>query len=444
MKHLPIAPALFIHNRKLLADKLAPRSIAIINSNDILPTSADGTMPFRQNADMFWTTGVDQEETILMLFPDAPEPKLREILFLRETSEKILTWEGYKLSKEQAREATGIETIFWTTEFDAVFRRMMAEADNIYLNTNEHIRADVVVETRDARFLDRCKKQFPLHNYKRLAPIMTQLRMVKSEFEVQQLREACRITGLAFRRLLERMQPGMYEFEAEAEFTYTYIRNRSKGHAYDPIFASGANTCILHYIENSRVCEDGTLILIDAGAEYANYNADMTRVIPVNGKFTPRQRQVYEAVLRVHKAAIKMLVPGTRFADYIRAVAELTNKECIGLGLYTAEDVKKQDPENPLYRKYFMHGVSHHLGLNVHDVSSFYTDMKASMVLTVEPGIYIWEEGIGIRIENNVLITETGQEDLMADIPIEADEIEAIMASARLNGVSSNKAEALA
>jgi Xaa-Pro aminopeptidase len=428
MRHLPIPPSLFINNRKRLATSMLPGSIAILNSNDILPTNADGHMAFRQNSDLFYLTGIDQEETMLLLFPDSPEPKYREVLFLRETSETILIWEGYKFTKQQAREISGIETVVWLGEFEFIFVRCMAEAQNIYLNSNEHIRATIELESRDARFVKMVQARYPLHNYQRLAPILARLRMIKSEEEIDVLKEACRITETAFRKLLKTLKPGQMEYEAEAEYTYEFIRNRSRGHAYTPIFASGANSCVLHYISNNQVCNSGDIILVDAGAEYANYNADLTRVLPVNGTFTPRQKQVYNAVLRVHKKAVARLHPGYSFAEYVKNVATDTENELIGLGLLDAEAVKNQNPEAPLYKKYFMHGVSHYLGLDVHDVGTFYTHFQAGMVLTVEPGIYIREEGIGIRIENNILITENGPEDLMASIPIEADEIERLMA----------------
>lgn len=431
MRYRSIPASLFIENRKRLAAKLLPGSVAIFNSNDVLPSNADGHLAFLQNSDLFYLTGINQEETILLLFPDSPEPKHREVLFLRETNNTILTWEGYKYTKDQAREITGIQTVCWLSEFEFVFVRAMAEAENVYLNSNEHIRATILVETREARFVKECQARYPLHNYKRLAPIMKTLRMIKSGPEIELLQEACRITENAFRRLLRTLKPGQFEYEAEAEYTYEFIRSGSRGHAYTPIFASGGNSCILHYIGNDQICKDGDIMLVDAAAEYANYNADLTRVIPVNGKFTKRQKEVYNAVLRIHKAAVAMLVPGNSFAAYNQAVANLTEQELIGLGLLKAEEVEKQNPDAPLYKRYFMHGVSHFLGLDVHDVGSFYTDFAPGMVLTVEPGIYIREENIGIRIENNILITETGPLDLMANIPIEADEIEAIMAEAR-------------
>ena len=432
MRHLPLPASLYIRNRARLAQLLPPGSLAVFNSNDIMPSGADGTMPFRQHQDIYYLSGADQEESILLLFPDARNPAMREVLFLRETSEKILLWEGYRLTKEQARAATGIETVYWTTEFENLFRKLASEAENLYLNTNEHLRAEVAVETRDARFIAWCKQHYPLHNYRRLAPLMQQLRTQKGPEEVAALSEACRITEEGFRRVLSMVKPGVTEYEIEAEFTYAFVRNRSKGHAYTPIVASGANACILHYIDNTGTCADGELLLIDAGAEYANYNADMTRCIPVNGTFSPRQKQVYNAVLRVHKAAAAMLVPGNTFAAYNKAVGALIENELIGLGLLDAEAVKNQNPEAPLYKRYFMHGVSHFLGLSVHDVGDFDAPFVAGTVFTVEPGIYIKEEGLGIRIENNFLITENGAPlDLMAHIPIEAEEIEALMAAAK-------------
>lgn len=427
MKYLPIGQELFVRNRHSFCKQLKPSSIAIFHANDIMPTNADGTMPFRQNSDLFYLSGVDQEESILLLFHDCREERLKEILFIRETNDHILTWEGYKLTKEQTREVSGIQTIYWTHQFDQVLHSLAFEAEHLYLNTNEHLRAVVEVETRDARFIKKVKEQYPLHKYERSAPIMHQLRAIKSEREIELIQQACDITDKAFRRLLGFIKPGVMEYEIEAEIYHEFLRNRSKGPAYESIIASGINACILHYTDNNRECKDGDLVLMDFGAEYANYAADLTRTVPVNGKFTPRQREVYEAVLTVMKTATRMLVPGNTLAQYHQFVGTVMENELIKLGLLNESDVRNQDPEKPLYKKYFMHGTSHHLGLDVHDVGNKYRPFEEGMVFTCEPGIYIREEGIGVRLENDILVTHNGPKDLMAHIPIEADDIERLM-----------------
>lgn len=427
MKYQPIGQELFIRNRQNFARQLKPSSIAVFHSNDVMPTNADGTMPFRQNSDLFYLSGIGQEESILMLFPDAKNEKLQEILFVRETNSHILTWEGYKLTKEQARETSGIQTVYWTHQFEDILHSVIFEAEHMYLNTNEHLRAIVEVETRDARFIKKMKQQYPLHKYERSAPIMHQLRAIKSEREVALIQQACQITGKGFRRLLGFIKPGVMEYEIEAELYHEFLRNRSRGPAYEPIIASGKNACILHYTDNSRECKDGDLVLMDFGAEYANYASDLTRTVPVNGTFTPRQREVYTSVLTVMKAATRMLVPGNTLDQYHQFVGTLMENELIKLSLLKEADVRQQNPEQPLYKKYFMHGTSHHLGLDVHDVADKFRAFEAGMVFTCEPGIYIPEEGIGIRLENDILVTHNGPKDLMEHIPIEPDEIEALM-----------------
>ncbi|MFT4031420.1 MAG: aminopeptidase P family protein [Siphonobacter sp.] len=427
MKYNPIPNSLFIENRRVLANLLKPKSIAILNSNDIMPTNADGTMRFKQSSDLFYLSGIDQEETILLLFPNAPNEKHREILFLRETNDHIAVWEGYKYTKEHAREVSGIQTIYWTRQFDSILRTLVFEANNLYLNTNEHTRANVVVETRDARFIQDFQSRFPLHTYHRLAPFMHYMRANKHPEEVSLLQEAIRITDDGFRRLLDFVKPGVWEFEIEAELLHEFVRQRSKGFAYEPIIASGSNACVLHYVANDQQCKDGDVLLLDVAAEYANYNADLTRSIPVSGRFTPRQRQVYEAVLRVFKESRAMLVPGNVWDEYHAEVGKIMESELKGLGLISQHDIDTQNPDWPAYKKYFMHGTSHFLGLDVHDVGNKYRRFEAGMVFTCEPGIYIPEEGLGIRLENNILITDEGNIDLMAQIPIEADEIETLM-----------------
>ncbi|MTI33423.1 aminopeptidase P family protein [Xanthovirga aplysinae] len=427
MKYLPIDSSLFVLNRQRLTERLKANSAVVLNSNDIMPKNADGTMPFKQNSDLFWASGIDQEETILLLAPDFPDEKYREVLFVRETSEEIAIWEGHKYTKEEATATSGVKTVLWTSEFEKVFQMIMAEVEHVYLNSNEHIRAVVEVETRDARFVKWCKEAYPLHEYERLVPILYDLRPIKSQVEIDLLQKACDITEKGFRRILEFVKPGVTEFEIEAEFAHEFLRNRSRGFAYEPIIASGFNACVLHYIDNNQVCKDGDLILFDVGAEYANYNADMTRSIPVNGRFTNRQKAIYNAVLRVHREAVQMLTPGNVIPEYHKEVGKVMESELIGLGLLDKTDVKNQNPESPLYKKYFMHGTSHHLGLDVHDVASIYKKFEPGMVFTVEPGIYIREESIGIRLENNLVITNNGCLDLMRNIPIEAEEIEELM-----------------
>ncbi|MFC5625107.1 aminopeptidase P family protein [Algoriphagus winogradskyi] len=430
MKYQPLSSSLYIKNREKFCYKLAESSVAIFNSNDIMPTNADGTMRFRQNNDLFYLTGIDQEETILLVAPDCPNPTMREVLFLRETNEHIAIWEGHKYTKEEAEATSGIKNIQWLSNFDQVFNTVMALSCNVYLNTNEHLRAGVVVETQDARFIKECKEKFPLHNYHRSAPIMHELRGVKEKEEIDQLQIACDITEKGFRRILSFVKPGVTEYEIEAEYLHEFVRNRSNGFAYQPIIASGASACVLHYIENHKECLAGELLLMDVGAEYGNYNADMTRTIPVSGRFTERQRAVYDAVLRVQKEAANILRIGTNIQDYHKEVGLIMQSELVGLGLIDQTDIKNQDPAWPAYKKYFMHGTSHHLGLDVHDVGTMHGPIKPGMVFTVEPGIYIQEEGLGVRLENNIVIKEEkGYFDLMRNIPIEAEEIEDLMNS---------------
>jgi len=431
MRYKKINNELFKLNRKRLIRELKPGSVAVFNANDIMPTNADGTMRFKQNSDLFYLTGVDQEETILVLCPDYPDKKLREVLFVRETNEQIATWEGHKLTKEEAREVSGIETILWTSDFQRIFNTMMVMGgvEHVYLNTNEHYRADVLVESRDSRFIKWCKEKYPLHQYTRVAPLMMKLRAVKSRYEIEQMQEACNITEKGFRRILKFVKPGVKEYEIEAEFVHEFLRNGSRGFAYEPIIAAGANSCVLHYVENNKVCKPGDVLLLDVGAEYANYNADMTRTIPVSGKFTKRQKDVYNAVLRVKRAAYKLLRPGTVYFDYHKEVQKVMEGELLKLKLIDKTDIKNQTPERPIVMKYFMHGTGHHLGLDVHDTGNMFDKIKEGMVWTVEPGIYIKEEGLGIRLENNVVITRNGVKDLMKNIPIETEEIEDLMNS---------------
>lgn len=429
MKYTSIDNSLYTQNRSNFIKHLKPNSVAVFNSNDIMPTNADGTMPYRQNNDLLYLSGVDQEESILVIAPNASNPKHREILFVKETSELIAIWEGEKLDKIAATKQSGIETVYWLSQFENVFHNLVTEAEYIYLNQNEHLRAIVTVETRDDRFRKDCKAKYPNHEYERLAPIMRKLRPIKSQLEIDVMQQACNITEKGFRRLLDFVKPGVMEYEIEAELMHEFLINRSRGFAYEPIIASGFNACVLHYVQNNKECRSGDVILLDVGAEYANYASDMTRCIPVSGKFTPRQKEVYNAVLRVMKGATAMLVPGTLHNEYHEEVGKMMESELIGLGLLDKHDVAKQDANNPLYKKYFMHGTSHHIGLDVHDVEERNRPFEEGMVLTVEPGLYIREESLGIRLENDVLITNNGQHDLMANIPLEADEIEDLMNS---------------
>lgn len=409
---------------------MSPKSIAIFNSNDIYPISADSTLPFAQHRDIFYLSGADQEESILLLFPDALNKKHQEVLFVRETNEHIAIWEGEKLTKEKATEISGINTIYWLSEFNRVFRDLMTEAETIYFNTNEHYRQSVETQTREDRFIIQCKRDYPAHKTAKSNPILQQIRGVKEVKELVAMQQACNITEKGFRRILAYIKPGVWEYELEAEYLHEFIRNRSKGFAYTPIIASGNNANVLHYIQNNNQCNDGDLLLMDVAAEYANYSSDMTRTIPVNGKFTPRQKDVYNAVLRVKNEATKMLVPGTIWEEYHKEVGKVMTSELLGLGLLDKSDIQNETPENPAYKKYFMHGTSHHIGLDTHDYGALKTPMKANMVFTVEPGIYIPNEKMGIRIEDNVVIQKKGMPfNLMQNIPIEVEEIEEIMQS---------------
>lgn len=420
--------ALFTSHRNNLSALLGEMSMTIVQPNDMQVTNADAFHTFKQNNDLFYLTGVAQEETVLILFPDAREPEDREILFLRESNEHIAIWEGAKLTKEQARERTGIARIEWTTEFNSIFSRLMQQADSVFLSINEHPRGDLTYGTKSLRFARECRELFPLHNYRRLAPLIYGLRSIKSEEEIEFTQSACDITEAGFRRVLGFVEPGVGEWEVEAEFVHEFVKHGSRGFAYGPIIAGGRNACILHYIPNDQPLKNGELLLLDVAAEYGGWNADMTRTIPVSGKFTPRQKEVYNAVLRMVRYADSILRPGVFIADYHKMVVTQMDKELIGLGLYTAEEAAAAPKDKPLVKKYYMHGTSHHLGLDVHDVSPANQPVAPGMIFTIEPGIYIPEEGMGIRLENDYLIGENGNIDLMANIPIEADEIESLMA----------------
>lgn len=430
MKYLPIDRTLFIENRKNFMAKMKPSSLAVFNSNDIYSIGADSTMPFEQARDIFYLSGVDQDQSILVLFPDAPNPAHREILFLTETNPHIAVWEGEKLTKEKAFETSGITTVYWLQDFDKVFYEIMTQCDTVYFNTNEHYRANVETETREDRFIKKTKATFPAHSWAKSNPILQRLRAVKHPIEIDLIQTACTITEKGFRRVLNFIKPGVWEYEIEAEYMHTFLSNRSKKFAYTPIVASGNNANVLHYIENNQQCKAGDLILMDVGAEYANYSSDMSRTIPVSGRFTKRQREVYDAVNRVKNEATKLLVPGAMWKEYHVEVGKLMTSELLGLGLLDKADVQNENPEWPAYKKYFMHGTSHHMGLDTHDYGILWEPMQAGNVFTVEPGIYIPDEGFGIRLEDDVVIQEKGEPfNLMRNIPIEAEEIEEIMNS---------------
>lgn len=428
MKYTGINNSLFIQNRKQFAAQMKPNSLAVFNSNDIYPISADSTMPFQQHRDIFYLSGVDQEESVLVLFPDCPKEKHREILFLKETNAHIAVWEGEKLTKEKAFETSGVKTVYWLQDLEKIIFELMTQCDTAYINTNEHYRASVETETREDRFTKWLKSKYPAHQVAKSNPILQQLRAVKKQIEIDLIQHACKITEKGFRRILNFVKSGVWEYEIEAEFMHEFLRNRSKGFAYTPIVASGKNANVLHYIQNNHECKAGDLILLDVGAEYANYSSDMTRTIPVSGKFTKRQKEVYNAVNRVKNEATKLLVPGAFWESYHVEVGKLMTSELLGLGLLDKADVQNENPDWPAYKKYFMHGTSHHMGLDTHDYGLLYEPIQANMVFTVEPGIYIPEEGFGIRLEDDVVVQAKGEPfNLMRNIPIEADEIEEIM-----------------
>lgn len=431
MRHEPIGKELFISNRKRLVKSLKPGSLVVFNSNDIMPSNADGSLGYIQNSDLYYVSGVHQEESMVVICPDFPDKKYREVLFLREPNELMEKWEGHKLTKQEAREISGIETVVWISGFKSLFHHMMTMGgvENVYLNTNEHYRSDILVQTRDARFIDWCQKTYPLHKYKRIAPVMGELRRVKQPREIELIQKACDITECGFRRVLNYLRPGVMEYELEAEFIHEFKRLGSKGFAYTPIIASGENNVILHYIENSQQCHAGDLVLLDVAAEYANYNSDLTRTIPVSGKFTKRQKEVYNAVLRIQREANNILRPNVVYFDYHKEIEKMMEGELIKLKLIDKTDIKNQNPENPAFKKYFYHGTSHMLGLDVHDVGNMHDKVQVDSVWTIEPGIYIKEEKFGVRLENNVVIGKTKNFDLMSNIPIEAEEIEEIMGS---------------
>lgn len=426
MRHAPIPSEFFVENRRRLAALLEPRSLAVVNANDVLPTNADGTLPLQPNSDLFYLTGIEQEETVLVLAPDAFEERHREMLFLRQPDARLKTWEGHKLSPEEATRLSGVKQVRWLSELPTELHRLMCEMEHVYLNSNEHPRAVLEVESRDARFVRELQRRYPLHDYRRLARLINRLRVVKSPVEVDLIRQACALTARGFARVLRLVRPGVNECEVEAELAHEFIRGRGR-FAYPPIIAAGANSCVLHYNQNDQVCRRGEVLLIDAAASYANYNADLTRTIPVSGRFTRRQRQVYDAVLRTLRAMIRAAVPGKLHRDWQREAEERLTEECLRLGLLSPREVRRQDPDRPAVKKYFMHGLGHVIGLDVHDVGFMNEPFAPGWVLTVEPGLYLPREGFGIRLENLVLITAEGPVDLLAEVPLEAEAIEAAM-----------------
>jgi Xaa-Pro aminopeptidase len=427
VRHEPIPSRLFTNNREKLRRLLKPGSLVIVHANDIYPTNADGTMSFSQNNDLLYLSGIHQEDTILLLMPDAVDPKQREILFVRETNDHIAVWEGAKLAKEQVRGLSGIERVEWSHTFDEYLQQLMPLAEQVYLASNEYPKACLDVQTRNARFIRDCQARYPLHRYERLAPLMHRLRITKEPEEIELIQKACDITGAGFQRLLGFIKPGVGEWEIEAELLHEFVRRKSRGFAYAPIIGSGASACVLHYIENDKICQDGELVLLDVAAEYGGWASDLTRTVPVNGRYTKRQREVYDAVLRVFRGADQILRPGVTPKDYQDQVVEMMERELVGLRLFTAKQAKEQGPDKPLLKKYYPHSTSHHMGLDVHDVSPPHEPFAEGMVLTIEPGIYIREEGFGVRLENDFLIGRNSNIDLMAHIPIEAEEIESLM-----------------
>ena len=418
---------LYINNRKNYLDKVNQNSTSVFVSNEFMPTNADETLHFVQNTNLLYLTGIDQEETFLILAPNFPDKKMREILFIKETSEEISIWEGNKLTKKEAQEISGIKTVMWNNNFENILNLILAESNEIYLDKNEHIRSSTKIQTPQDRFILDIQKRYSSYKIKRSYPILSDLRMIKDKTEINLIQKACEITEKGFRRILGYVEPDIWEFDIEAEFIHEFIKNRSKGFAYQPIIATGINACSLHYNENKTQCKSGELILMDVAAEYANYKSDMTRTIPVNGKFTNRQLEIYNAVLNVKNEATNILRPGISINDYHKEVGKIMESELIKIKLIDKVDVKNQDPKNPLFKKYFMHGTSHHIGLDVHDVGNFYVDLKPGNVFTVEPGIYIREEKIGVRLEDNILIGDNDNINLMENIPISPDEIEDIM-----------------
>ena len=427
MKYLPLDPRIFVQNRRHFTATMDKNAIAIFNSNDELPTNGDALHRFKQNSDLYWLCGIEQEDTMVVLFPGNPDPKYREVLVLVRPNELKEKWDGKRLRAAEARKMTGIETIVWLDSLDALLQQWIHLADTIYLNTNENDRKANLVPVRDYRFAEEMRKRYPLHQYKRSARIMKELRAIKSPLEIEVVQKAVDITHNTFTRLLKFIKPGVMEYEIEAEIFHSFLSQRATGPAYGSIIASGDRARTLHYISNSEECKSGELILMDFGAEYGGYCADLTRTVPVNGKFTKRQKEVYDGCLHLHNYAKGILKPGISIVDYTEKVGDEATKIFLKLGLLSKTDIKNEDKENRAYRKYLYHGISHHLGIDVHDLGTRTEPIKPGMLFTIEPGIYIEEEQTGVRIENNVWITKSGSKDLFAKIPITTEEIEAVM-----------------
>ncbi|RPG64566.1 MAG: M24 family metallopeptidase [Flavobacteriaceae bacterium TMED121] len=430
MRYIPLSSSFYRSNRARFMDAISQGGLAVFNSNDIYPISADSKMPFQQHRDIFYLSGIDQEESVLLLFPDAKNSNHREVLFVKKTNNHIAVWEGAKLSQKEATNISGIQTVLWTDDFNSLFNQLTKEAKSIYFNTNEHYRANIETQTREDRFIEWAKKKYPTHQHEKSNFILQRLRSLKHKEEICQIQQAINITEKGFRRVLDFVRPGVWEYEIEAEFVNEFIKNRSKGFAYSPIIASGRNSNVLHYTQNNSKCQSGDLILIDVGAEYGNYASDMTRTIPVSGKFTPRQRRVYDAVRKIGEESMQLLVPGTLIKEYNQEVGKIMSSALIDLGLLDKKDLNIKDKKNPAYKKYYMHGTSHHLGLDTHDYGLIEEPIEPNMVLSVEPGIYIPEESFGIRIEEDVVVQEKGGPiNLTKNIPKDPDEIEFLMSS---------------
>ena len=430
MRYIPLSSSFYRSNRARFMDAISQGGLAVFNSNDIYPISADSTMPFQQHRDIFYLSGIDQEESVLLLFPDAKNSNHREVLFVKKTNNHIAVWEGAKLSQKEATNISGIQTVLWTDDFNSLFNQLTKEAKSIYFNTNEHYRANIETQTREDRFIEWAKKKYPTHQHEKSNFILQRLRSLKHKEEICQIQQAINITEKGFRRVLDFVKPGVWEYEIEAEFVNEFIKNRSKGFAYSPIIASGRNSNVLHYTQNNSKCQSGDLILIDVGAEYGNYASDMTRTIPVSGKFTPRQRRVYDAVRKIGEESMQLLVPGTLIKEYNQEVGKIMSSALIDLGLLDKKDLNIKDKKNPAYKKYYMHGTSHHLGLDTHDYGLIEEPIEPNMVLSVEPGIYIPEESFGIRIEEDIVVQEKGGPiNLTKNIPKDPDEIEFLMSS---------------
>jgi Xaa-Pro aminopeptidase len=436
VRYEPIDPQFFCSNRERLQQLLPPNSLVVVNANDVPPANGDGTLAIVPNSSLFYLAGVEQEQSILVLFPNADDEKHRELLFLREPTAEMELWEGHKLTKDEAWKISGIQHVHWLSEFPRLFHRFMCECEHVYLDSNEHHRAIIEVESRGARFAAETVRRYPLQDYRRLAPLLHRLRAVKSPVEIALIRKACDLTRDGFLRVLKFTTPGVREVEVEAELAHEFIRQGSQ-FAYLPIIAAGINACCLHYVTNSAMCREGELLLLDVAAAYANYNADMTRTIPVSGRFTPRQKQVYDAVLRVLRQCVNGLTPGKKQKVWQKEAEQMVEKELVDLGLLTTAEIAQQDPDKPAFKKYFMHGVGHSIGLGVHDSVNVSEPIQAGSIMTVEPAIYLPDEGFAVRLENDVLVTEEGPVDLLADVPIEAAEIEALMQEQLRSGLIS-------